>query len=497
MKMRSQTRALDKIYKRRDRYEIPDWQRSKVWSVNDKRRLIDTILRGWKLPKFYFQKTQEAPEEFDVVDGQQRLTAVFEFFDGSLKLDAKQAERFGSADYNGLPETISDAFDDFEIEYDEISDATDEEVKEFFQRLQAGLRLTTSEKLNSIHSKLRDFCDVISKHKFYSETTVVADKRHAYFDICAKVATIEVEGLDGGLRYDDIKLVFDSNNNFSNTSSAARRINAALDLLHSIFPRNYRLLRNRTIVQSIITLTCHIQKAGLTAPLGTKLKDFIEAFLIELGRQVELGQDATHVSFLEFQRTVNANVKSGARTRQSILLRMLFRAHPEMFSELSQSGELSEGIGADLANLSRSLREEVHATNEAYAGKHGKDLFKATNKTSSALGNLGVPATTKEQYKEFIDNLYFIFHEGVGERLSGQLPPSFSDVNALRTQLQHDVDHGTASKAASKRRALGQIFLRYAGAPSPDAVDPSQFAIAQVNLLDALRTDLRQLAKSV
>jgi len=27
--MRSQTIALDKIYKRRDRYEIPDWQRDK------------------------------------------------------------------------------------------------------------------------------------------------------------------------------------------------------------------------------------------------------------------------------------------------------------------------------------------------------------------------------------------------------------------------------------------------------------------------------------
>ena len=64
--------ALDKLYKRRDRYEIPDWQRQEVWGADKERLLIGTILRGWKLPKFYFLKTNDDPEEFDVIDGQQR-----------------------------------------------------------------------------------------------------------------------------------------------------------------------------------------------------------------------------------------------------------------------------------------------------------------------------------------------------------------------------------------------------------------------------------------
>jgi uncharacterized protein with ParB-like and HNH nuclease domain len=57
MKMTSPKRALDKIYKRRNRYEIPEWQREKVWEKGKKQKLIDSILRGWKLPKFYFLKT--------------------------------------------------------------------------------------------------------------------------------------------------------------------------------------------------------------------------------------------------------------------------------------------------------------------------------------------------------------------------------------------------------------------------------------------------------
>jgi uncharacterized protein with ParB-like and HNH nuclease domain len=123
-------RALDKIYKRRDRYEIPDWQREPVWDQSKKQLLIDSILRGWKLPKFYLLKTSE--DEYEVVDGQQRLLAIYEFFSNELPLFDSSATEFTGAYYKDLPQRLSDAFDDFEIEYDEIESATEEEIKQFF-----------------------------------------------------------------------------------------------------------------------------------------------------------------------------------------------------------------------------------------------------------------------------------------------------------------------------------------------------------------------------
>jgi hypothetical protein len=32
MKMTPEKRAIDKIFRRRDRYDIPDWQREEVWN---------------------------------------------------------------------------------------------------------------------------------------------------------------------------------------------------------------------------------------------------------------------------------------------------------------------------------------------------------------------------------------------------------------------------------------------------------------------------------
>jgi uncharacterized protein with ParB-like and HNH nuclease domain len=157
VKIEFDRRAIDKIYKRRDRYEIPDWQRGRVWTSGRKQALIDSVLRGWKLPKFYFLKTSENPETFDVVDGQQRLNAIFEFFNSDLKLSKESASFFGAEFYKDLPQKYSDAFDDFEIEYDVISEASDSEVKTFFQRLQRGMPLTGSEQLNAVESGLRDY----------------------------------------------------------------------------------------------------------------------------------------------------------------------------------------------------------------------------------------------------------------------------------------------------------------------------------------------------
>ncbi len=101
MKMLPGQREIDKMFKRRNRYEIPDWQRQKIWTRPKKQTLIDSILRGWKLPKFYFYKLAE--DQYEVVDGQQRLTAIFEFSGDELSLSEESAREFGGSLSSELP----------------------------------------------------------------------------------------------------------------------------------------------------------------------------------------------------------------------------------------------------------------------------------------------------------------------------------------------------------------------------------------------------------
>lgn len=495
--MRLERRALDKIYKRRDRYEIPDWQREAVWEKKKKQKLIDTIIRGWRLPKLYLLKTSSQPEEFEVLDGQQRLTAIWEFFDGDLELSEETAALCGGATtYEQLPDSISDAFDDYELDYDEITEADEENQKEFFLRLQEGLPLNSSEKLNAVHSKLRDFCNKLAKHKFFSEATAVPSRRYAYFDIAAKVMVIEIEGLGAGLRFADVKGIFEAQNNFPATSASAKRVQKALDILHKHLPRPSTHLRNKTMVQSVITMACHLLRVGVPEKRFKEVVAFVEEFGKELSRQVELGQNANDYDYLDFQRTVNANLRSGADTRNAILLRKLFSMRPDLYSSVSDGVAVARGVEADIASKSANIANLIYQVNERYAAKNGKDLFKLTNRTTKALAtDMGGVVRSSAEYKAFVESLYFVFREGIGQRLEGELPNSFDHVNDLRTLNEHDVDHGKDSRVAKKRRALAETFQLYAGAPTPDSIDPSAFCLMQVNILGALENDLRLLAK--
>ena len=491
--MTARSRALDKVYKRRDRYDIPDYQRENVWDTSRKHNLIDSILRGWRLPKLYFLLTNGTPEQFEVVDGQQCLLAIWEFFDNELSLSPDSDPVTGGARvYRELPDEVSDRFDDYEIDYDQIEEASEEDVKAFFQRLQEGLRLTSSEKLNSVHSNLTDFCRTLSGHQFLTEKTSVSPRRYAYFDIVAKVAAIEIEGMDVGLRYDDLKAVFEAQRAFSDSSKVAGRLRDTLDTLDLIFVERDPRLRNRTIVQSLSTLVSSFTSAELARRRAQDLGSFADSFLEELARQVELGHEATDQDLIEFQKTVNANVKSGPQTRQNILVRKLI-GHDPTFAELfGEESIAASGLEDEVARLGALVGRAVTRLNDRYSALHGEDLIKPTNRTTEALLQIGEPTSGLEGYRRLIDDLYFVLHEGPGSRL-GVRPESFEDVRLLRTGLTHDLDHGKVQKAAKRKREVGAAFFKYAGSPSPGTVAPERFLAVHTKLLRAVVSDLEAL----
>lgn len=493
MEMHAERIALDKVYKRRDRYEIPDWQREKVWPKEKKQMLIDSILREWKLPKFYFVKLSSDPGEYEVVDGQQRLMAIFDFFDNELNLNSTSAHQFAGEYYKDLPEHISDRFDDYEIEFDEITDAGEEELKQFFQRLQDGLPLTGSEKLNSVHSNLRNFARKLSKHPFFTDKVTASDKRYGHFDIVSKVAAIEIEGIDIGIRYDDLKTIFESQASFSARSNVAHRLHATFDYLNNVFPKSTSILRNRTIVQSVATLAARLIQTGKHKGTEARLLRFFDFFIDELSKQVTLGHQGTDLEFIQFQKTVNANVRRSAQIRNEILLRKLLMFDPGIAEVFGVNVVAESAMEQSLVDAAERIRQLIEVKNEEYSRDTGEDLFKATNRTANALATLGQPIKSYQDYRNWIDKLYFVFHESAGTRLYGKWPPTFADVNTLRTAEQHDVDHGKAGKVAIKRRQMGAIFRKYSSVTTPATLAPERFVVAQARLLAELEKDLRTL----
>lgn len=490
MEMEFRNRAIDKIFKRRHRYEIPDYQREEVWPIENKRKLIDSILKGWRLPKFHFLKTSST--DYEVVDGQQRLATIFEFLEGDLELDDDAAARFGGSTYDELDEEHSDNFDDYEIDFDEISDATEDEIQEFFQRLQLGMRLNSAERLNAVPGKLTNFCRSKAKHKFFKNKVRVKNKRYAHFDILAKATAIEIEGMGAGLRVNDLTETFESNAGFSPNSQNAKRIGQALDFLNASLDDDALITRTRSLTQSIITLACRLVASGIDTSHGAQFNRFTHHFMEELVKQVELGHEATDEDYLAFQKTVNANVKSAVNTRHQILLRKLFQFDPSFAEKLDAATIAASGTSVAIQNLGREIGALIKDINELYSAHHGGDLFKMSNKTVPALNRISKPIDGFPSYSEFVKSLYFLLWEGPGAKLEDK-PVSFKDVNDLRTSLEHDVDHGKEGKVKAKKKKLASTFEKFAGIKSPSAAAPERFPVVQLKVLSDVKTDLKGL----
>lgn len=187
---------------------------------------------------------------------------------------------------------------------------------------------------------------------------------------------------------------------------------------------------------------------------------------------------------------MNANIKDGPKIRQQILLRKLFEAAPDFVYSLDASAISEIGIKRSIEDDAARILELVAHLNEGYSARHGTDLFKATNRSAKALARISKPIHDFGDYESLIDDLYFLFHEAVGTRLDGRTPVAFKDVSTLRTNLRHDVDHGSGGRVKAKRKQIGKTFRKYAGAPSPVGLAPELFVLVQSNLLSALKRDL-------
>ncbi|MGE7219224.1 DUF262 domain-containing protein [Priestia koreensis] len=75
---------LHRKYKRGDLILQPFYQRKHVWKNPKKTKLIESVLRKIPIPSLYFAETNDG--RWEVVDGQQRLRAFFDYLSGDYQL---------------------------------------------------------------------------------------------------------------------------------------------------------------------------------------------------------------------------------------------------------------------------------------------------------------------------------------------------------------------------------------------------------------------------
>lgn len=115
----------------------PHFQRRRVWTLDGKSYLIDTLLRGLPMPKVYMRTVVDVVSQSsirDIVDGQQRIAAILDFANGELRLN-KRAGEYAGLRYEDLDQERKQEFLSYAIGVEQLINATDDDVLQVFARL--------------------------------------------------------------------------------------------------------------------------------------------------------------------------------------------------------------------------------------------------------------------------------------------------------------------------------------------------------------------------
>lgn len=129
-----------------------DFQREDVWHPEDKAELVESVLMGLPLPIFYF--SQDKYGNLIVVDGRQRLTALFSYMNDGYKLkNLKILPNVNDRKFSELSPAQRARIEDFQIQAHVIMPPTPDRIKfDIFDRVnRGGTRLNKQEMRNALY----------------------------------------------------------------------------------------------------------------------------------------------------------------------------------------------------------------------------------------------------------------------------------------------------------------------------------------------------------
>lgn len=176
MNLAKNDRSLSEFYRWFEKGKLiidPQWQRQYVWDRKRASRLIESFLIDLPVPVIYLAVNDEG--KYEVIDGLQRLTSVFDFFSNQYKLTGLEILSSLNGDkFEDLSDEYQNKLEDTTLRTFELSQTVPKELMFIiFERLNTGgVALNDMEIRNCLYrGKLNDLLKELAKFEAFVNCT--------------------------------------------------------------------------------------------------------------------------------------------------------------------------------------------------------------------------------------------------------------------------------------------------------------------------------------
>lgn len=350
----TKARTLLEWYEEQDKIDMnPSYQRrGDLWPERNKKLLINSILNHYDIPKIYLADftyvntmLNEEKKPYAVIDGKQRLSIFFAFFNDELELDQTAVylkdesevslKDFKYSDLQAQYPSLAKQFDDFTPTVMSVIADEYEEVQELFIRLNLNVSISGPERRNAMPGPIPHLIRDLSVHEFFRNYATFPINRGQDLNAAAKVLLIERRGDFANTKKDDLDRFVHSNKDkdTSEFRGVYQRAVSGLDKMTQVFEEEDGLLKGQAQFPVYYWFTrTHANQYG---PL---LRDFIVNFEEERTRA---------------RRLANARVSEDVETPDATLLQYssLMRSPDDRTRQERMFGILNERFQAFLHGL--------------------------------------------------------------------------------------------------------------------------------------------------
>ena len=284
-----------KIFKSKNLIVDDSYQRRAVWGEKDKVRLIETVLLNLVIPELFFWMAETDPETGEsithIVDGQQRINAIYTFINNEFKLSSKFLldndikQKFDGKFFKDFTPEEKTAFWNYPLMIIDIdSNATKNDIINMFNRLNlTDYNLNEQEKRNSKSGEFAELAREISGEKFWDKYRLFSGtdiKRMKDVEFCASLIILYRNGIIDQTDQTALNQAYDQmKEDYQDKDNDKAAVLKAIDTIKDFFINDeiIKFARRKTQLYTLFSIIFYMQREGM--PIKSDYKKNLKAFV--------------------------------------------------------------------------------------------------------------------------------------------------------------------------------------------------------------------------